>query len=496
MGQSNMSKTKLADQAIFVIISKFFEPISILALAMILTRKMNLVDYGTYQQVMLICITLSIFIAFGLPDSIYYFLPRTENKKRFLLRTLLLLNLLGIVTTVVIVAIRNPLGQWMNNPALSELALIFAFYFIGLASYQMLDSTFLSLGKGKPLALINVIFSVLFFLCVSVPVFLGMPLKGILISILCYYFAQAIFILIFILKLSGELGSLRRGDNLGEQLKYSAPIGGSRLSGTLARAVDRFVISFFYAPKDYAIYDRGAMQLPFVNIFAYTIGGVLLPKYVEFYKEGKTGEVLKLWHESIRQVALIMFAIFSLCFFFAREVITVLFTDTYLASTSIFKIYLLLLPIQITAYGSILRATKSTKHILYVTLMELTLNLFLSLILVKFMGSRGPAVATVLTRFSGITYYLLVIKNILKVDIKEVFPWKVLLKEFALAFACGWLIHYLIAYQASGLGKLLLAGSAYAVIYIGFLKLLKMLTPRDEQIIKRWVTLKAVFGRA
>jgi O-antigen/teichoic acid export membrane protein len=321
-------------------------------------------------------------------------------------------------------------------------------------------------------------------------------MKGILISILVYYFAQATFLVVFVLKLSGELGDLRKGESLGEQLKYSAPVGGSRLSGTLARAVDRFVISFFYAPKDYAIYDRGAMQLPFVNIFAYTLGGVLLPKYVEFYKEGKTEEVLKLWHESIRQVALIMFAIFSLCFFFAREVITVLFTDAYLASTSIFKIYLLLLPIQITAYGSILRATRNTKHILYVTLMELTLNLSLSLILVKFMGSRGPAVATILTRFSGVSYYLLVIKKILKVDIKGVFPWKVLLKEFAVAFACGWLIHFLAAYQACGPGKLLLVGSAYGAIYIGLLKLLRMLTPRDEQIIRRWVTLKAVFGRA
>ncbi|MFQ5869794.1 MAG: lipopolysaccharide biosynthesis protein, partial [Candidatus Zixiibacteriota bacterium] len=175
-----MPKTKLADQAIFVIISKFFEPISILALAMILTRRMNLSDYGTYQQVMLICITVSIFIAFGLPDSIYYFLPRSENKKRFLLRTLLLLNLLGIVATMVIIAVRNPLGQWMNNPRLAELALIFGFYFIGLASYQMLDSSFLSLGKGKSLALVNVISSALFFLFVSIPVFLGMPLKGIL----------------------------------------------------------------------------------------------------------------------------------------------------------------------------------------------------------------------------------------------------------------------------------------------------------------------------
>lgn len=496
MGQSDMSKTKLADQAILVIISKFFEPISILALAMILTRRMDLSDYGTYQQVMLICITVSIFIAFGLPDSIYYFLPRSENKKRFLLRTLLLLNLLGIVTTIVIIAVRNPLGQWMNNPRLAELALIFGFYFIGLASYQMLDSTFLSLGKGKSLALVNVIFSALFFLFVSIPVFLGMPLKGILTSMLVYYFAQAIFLLGYILKLSGEIGSLRKGDNLREQLRYSAPIGGSRLSGTLARAVDRFVISFFYTPKEYAIYDRGAMQLPFVNIFAYTLGGILLPRYVEFYKEGKSEEVLKLWHESIRQVALIMFAIFSLCFFFAREVITALFTDTYLASSSIFKIYLLLLPTQITAYGSILRATKNTKHILYVTLMELTLNLSLSLILVKFMGPRGPAVATIITRFTGVSYYLVVIKNILKVDIKGVFPWRVLLKQFTLAFACGWLIYSLTTYGASGLGKLLLVGSAYAVIYIGFLKLLKMLTPRDEEIIKRWVTLKAVFGRA
>lgn len=106
------------------------------------------------------------------------------------------------------------------------------------------------------------------------------------------------------------------------------------------------------------------------------------------------------------------------------------------------------------------------------------------------------ALAMILIRFSGITYYLLARKNILKVDIKGVFPWKVLLKEFALAFACGWLIYSLTTYEASGLGKLLLVGSAYAVIYIGFLKLLKMLTPRGEEIIKRWVTLKAVFGRA
>ncbi len=487
-----MAKTSLADQSIFLMGAKTVDTVTFIALAMVLTRLMSQADYGTYQQVMLIVNTLTVFLPLGLSESIFYFYPKVENQKRFLLQTFLFLNLIGALGALGTFIFRQEVSEFLSNPRLFALALIFPFFVIFLTSYQILGPMLLSQGRGKFLALFNTLFNLVFFAGVALPIYLGGGLEKTLLVIGLVYLARIIFILFYILNLPGKMDNLWHWERTKEQLIYAAPLGLSLLVGIFAKTIDRITISHYFTPDQYAIYDRGALQLPLVTILSYTIGGVLLPRYVEYYQNNQKGPLLELWHNSVRSVALIMLPVFVLCYILAQPIITFLYTDNYAASTEVFKIYLLMLLLMIPNFGSLLRATKYTKYILYSSALAFVLGTIFSLVLVRKIGTLGPAWGIFIASVIVAGYYASAAIRAVGMNFSQLFPWKALGQIGLVALLSGIISYPLLLFNLPKLVTLLLTGTVYTAIYLGFLLGFRMLKVEDKEVLRRWLTLKAL----
>jgi len=463
-----MNKESLTFKAGVLAAANASQKLTMLISAMILSRYLPVSAYGSYQQLIVIYGTLLVVVAFGLPQSINYFLPRSESpgeKKAYVVQTYFLLLGLSVIFTSILFLGSKFISNHFNNEELSELLKLFAFFVFFLIPIQFVDQLLVVLNKTKKLAVYRISFACLRLLAIIVPVSMKASLKtivGFLVGFSLIQFAVTTFILF---KPFMKIKFSWRRTFLGQQLRYSTYIGMSSFVGVLNRESDKIIVSLFFIPASFAVYANGARELPFIGIITGSVIAILVPEFVKLYQEKKVQELLTLWHLSIGKVAVVLFPIAAFLFLFAREFMVTLFSLKYLASTKVFMIYLLLVPLRVTTYGAILMSVGKTQIIFKSAAYALLLNILLNIMFIKVFGPIGPAIATVLVTYVLTTYLLCRIKQELRVPFGSVMPWRKLAKLMTI---CVLPLAFIVPVKLSSLSfysKLFTAGIVYFSIY-------------------------------
>ena len=198
-----------------------------------------------------------------------------------------------------------------------------------------------------------------------------------------------------------------------EVLVFSSPIIFSVLVGGSAQYIDGLVVSTHFKADSFAIFRYGAKELPFVVMMAAGLHSALL---VEFSKKDK----LKDTFQSIKRKSLrIMHFMYPLSIFlliFAKPLYKGIFNPEFTRSADVFVIYLLAILSRVVFPHTILIGLKKTKILFWISLIEVGVNIFLSLWFVQDYGVVGVALATIMTFF--ISKVILIVYNYLKLDIK------------------------------------------------------------------------------
>ncbi len=485
------SEEHLSDRAIIVIIGNLVSGIGKILLPIILVRLITKADYGSYRQAMLFYVTFGTIFLFGVPQSIYYFIPQLsgDNQKRIVTQSFNILASLGLILTISFFLLSGLIARWLNNEMLSFYIKVFSPYFFFMLPAQAFIPLLISFNRHKDAAFASVGFMVVSLISVLLPLFLGYGLKGVFISMVCFACLQLVVVVLYTAKVLDGL-PLKWSFNLfKKQLSYATPVGLSGVVGIISRTLDKYVISTAFTPDRFAIYAIGARELPLVNLLPYSVSNVLQPKLVERYHKGDLDSFMRLWHESIRKISFVMLPIFVFLFVLAQDFIVFLYTSEYVESVILFKIYLCILPLRVTAYGPILLATGRPKFVFRATFIGLVLNLCLSIILLYLIGFVGPAIATIIAQWFVIVLYLIKISRVVSVHFWKVFPFRDFLQIFGISAFCGCLVYPVTLIKTSPIMILLIAAVSFGVMYIILLKSLKILTKKDISILKRWITL-------
>ena len=431
-------RENLADVTLFLTISNAVNTFILIVIAMIAVRYLSKQSYGIYLQITFLLYVTGMVLQFGIPRSIYYFIPRVANKKKFVFHTFLIINAMGLVALPIAIFGREKISILLNNSDLLVGLSFLAFYIFLSTNRLIYRSVLLSTNNGKKLALTETIISILFFVSIAIPLFLHLDLQGIFWGLLIYYAFQYMITFHLALKnTEGDFSEIAHSECFAEQLKYILPLGMLSLVDLFAESMDRFIISFFMGTVNFALYDRGALRIPVISGLCVTAGAVIMPKLTEYYKNNEIEKLLDIWHVSIEKVALIVFPCFVFFLIYAKQVITLLYTDSFADSVIIFRIYLFLLLFGITIYGNIFNASNRNTYFLYITIITVLLNTPLGILMVKLYGNMGPAVARVTAYTIQCLISIIAIKYILHIQFKDVFPWKVLLQLMLCSFASG-----------------------------------------------------------
>jgi len=479
----------ISTQLLITTISKTTHSISIFALSIILSRYFTKDDYGTYLHVQLIVNFATWAFLLGLPHSVYYFLPRVAEQKKFIFMTLSVIVIISLSTSLLVFYNASSLSSLLSNPALIDLAYIIGLMVLFQIPLSLFEPLMITVGKIKEFSQVEIFFNLGLFALISAAVLFNADVSEILMltavlyslrnAVLIYYASK--IALSYIKDQVGEAYSFK------QQLDYSLPIGLSMGVMELSRYTDRIIVSNQTNPEDFAVYTRGAMEIPVVSILANTLDNLMMPKFVESYKNKRTDEILHSWHSMIRLMAVF---IYPCCLFLitsASLLIPALFSDKYIGSIIIFQIYTLGLLTRISTFNVIMRAIGKTKIILWISLFSILLNIYLTITLMELWGLLGAPIATVVTTAMMRYAYLIGITYYLKVKMLQVIPWQALAHSLLASVIASLPVIFLLDADINIWVNLLVMAIIYSTIYISLIRKNQSLTIQEKGLIKDYL---------
>ncbi len=396
-----------------------------IATAMVLVRIFSKSDYGTYKQAILVFMFASPILIMGLPECLYYFIPREKSRSRGILsENLVLLTIGGLLfATFLLLGGNHLLARRFDNPDLVYPLLVIAPYGLFMIMTKSLTACLMSADRYRQVAAYN-FGSRLFMLVMVVGIVCIWPTP--MYAVTGHLLGAALMLVIAMVLMfracpNGSIRPTRAG--IWEQLKYATPLGFTRVFGVIRFQLDKLLIAIFFSPERYAIYDAGAVEIPFIGGVTQSITQVLFPDLTALYRDGKLKEALSIWQRAATKAAL---AIFPATVFFiamAPETMQLLFSTEYAESTRPFRIYTLLLPAKVANYGVMFLSAGRSKLLMWVHMFGLVFNLIVSLILLKTLGFLGPAWAAVLTTYAWYALvFILLIAKLYKINAATVLP--------------------------------------------------------------------------
>ncbi len=360
-----------------------------------MARSLSYEDYGSYGQALLIAGIFSGLFGVGLSQVIYIYLSdSTKSESQTYSSNMLACILSGIAGMCSLAMLSEFFSHVFNNTSLSTYLLTFSAYIPISILNASIHSFFIHQNKVKTSVVLLVFtnFLKILFVVLAIQLFSSvlLALCGILASILI----QLILGILLTLK---KIRLHTRFELLFEQMKSGFPLGLTAFVGMAILYTDGFMVSNMLGTKEYAIYRNGAFEVPFISTLYASIAAIILPEVSLLWRTQKMEEIVVLKRKVIMNTFMIVFPIMIYLIFFNTELIRIYLGDKYLNSAIIFAIFNLSLLIRINDYYDILIASNNTKYILYYNLFTLLLNIILNGIFITLLGSRGAAIATIVS---------------------------------------------------------------------------------------------------
>jgi O-antigen/teichoic acid export membrane protein len=400
---------------------------------MVAARVLSKLEFATLKQTFLAYNFAAPILMLGLPTAVYYFLPKeAKNKKGVLIDNLTLLLISATIFSLFLLFGGDRiLAQRFNNPDLLNTLSWMKWYPLYVMPTSIISGVLLNQNKTQLLILYNVLASI----TVTVSVIIALLVtKDYIVPLQIQIFLPLVFLpFCLILCFKNTPGWLRFPERIKmkEMVVYAVPLGMATILGMIMLETNKIVVSWMATPEEFANYVNGAVEIPLIGIVTGSIGSVILVDMTKSIQAGNSAEALRLFHLAALRSASILFPVTVFLLFAAKPFIITLFSEKYIESVIPFCIFTLILPIRIVFYGSALMALGFSKTILFRSIFDLLINIFLSIILVYWLGYLGAALATVLTIYLWtVPYNLSHISKGFGVSMKNSLPSTDLLKIF------------------------------------------------------------------
>lgn len=417
---------KISKKSAILTISNILTLAISMIISMVFARYRTLEENGTYAQIMLIINTVMPFVVLGIPNSITYFIGKSDSKSgrdEYIGNFYSLIFSLCIVAGVILYLISPVIAKKYDNELIMSMRYVFLIFPLCLQLTSTISDVLVSCDKDLTLLIYRLSYSFsLLVICV-----LMVWLKWSFTVYMIIYTVVLIALSIIVVLINKEKLKIRKIfcfdlHFIKKILRFSIPIGVATVVGTLSLEFDKLFISMNFSTEELGIYSYVAKELPIVAV-TNSVTSVLLPTITRMISRGNTDNAVELWKNS----SIVTFSItaFFACgvFTYAPQVISILYSDRYLAGVTIFRIYALTLFLRFTYFGIFFNTTGNGKKILFYSLFGLFSNIILNVVLFYIFGINGPAIATVVSIYLTDCLQLIGTKKLLKIKISELMPW-------------------------------------------------------------------------
>lgn len=388
-----------------------FTKIVTLILGILTTKVMsmflNLQEYGTYSQALVVIEAATALITFGLTDAVNYFYnsEKDEIKKQKYINTIFFIEmLLGIISTISICALSVPFCSYFNNSSLWLVLIILSIQPMVDNLVAMFQVLYVSNKKGKIIAIRNFIVSCLRLLVVFLGCFLLHNLYFVVIGFVITGLFQLILFWIWFKTFGFVINpfSFRR-ELIKPILKFGIPLGLYILVNSLLRISDKAVLGALLSTEELAIYSNAAKILPF-DIISASFIVICTPFITKFISNKDTFHLSEILSGYVKISFLSTVALGAGGVLFSKDILLLLYDSKYLPGLSIFVVYMFTEMIKFCSLYIVLMSYKRNRELLIVSVVSLVLNLSLDIALYFAFGPIGCAIATLIVTFMNMFY--------------------------------------------------------------------------------------------
>jgi O-antigen/teichoic acid export membrane protein len=392
------------------------------AIPMVLVRVFTPDEVGTYRQLFLIFTSLYVLLQFGVPESLYYFVPRRkEPGGPFVANTVLVLGVVGAVCIALAPWAAPAVARWFDNPALlPHLPWLAVFLGLMLAAagleivmvsrrrYALAAVTFAGSDALRAAAL------------VLPPLIFG-GVRAMLFGAVAFAAVRLAYQLAY---LGREFGAeLRlRLPSWKIQLAYALPFGAAVSVEVLQVNYHQYAVASWFDPATFAIYSLGYTQIPVVELLGTSAINVMMVAMAD--QAGNRDALLGLWQGTVSRLALMFVPMVALLLLVAHDLITLLYTEAYAASVPIFMVSLTFILLYTLPVDGALRVFARTRFILGMNLFRLA---FIAAAIGWFVGAFGLFGAMLVTIAATAIVKLAAlwrIGTLLHASPVELLPWR------------------------------------------------------------------------
>jgi O-antigen/teichoic acid export membrane protein len=453
-----------------------------------LVRVFEPAAFGAYKQLTLLHATLFAVAQLGMAESLFYFLPRSAGAAgRYVANSLGFLALAGLLCLALLHSGAAPAAAWLGGHASpASITLVACFLAFTLAAAP-LEPVMISRKRYVSAALAYGVSDLARAGFLILPALALRRLEAVFAGAAAFGAARLALALLYVRReFPGRLQLDARA--LREQLAYALPFGAAGALALMQASYHQWAVASLFDAASFAIYSVGCTAIPLVELVAGPTGNVLMVRLAEETSAGRRRAALLLWHETTRRMALVFVPLVGLLLVTGRDLIALLFTESYLASVPVFLVWTTSVLSATLLTDAVLRVFADNRFLLASYALRLGLNAVLLAVLVRPLQLVGAVVATVAAEVVVRAIGLRRVARRLGVGMSQALPWGRLLGIGAAgAVACA---PALLAAAAAGPSlplRLAAAGSAYALAYGLLLWLPGPLSAAERGVIAGWL---------
>lgn len=313
-------------------------------LPMVLTRTLEPHAFGEYRLLWLAVTTLMLVAPLCMPESLYYFLPRSDapRKRLHINQTMVFLAMTGTVAGIA-------LSEW--NPFLpgavqalvqGQGPVVPAFVLLWVFA-RLLDVLPTADERVAWQAKAIVSLSALRAVALSLAAFVTRELAPVLWVLLAFTAFKAGLLLWYVARYHGLKGPVAEGAALRAQLHQAAPFALSGALHGLRVQADQWIAAALFTVTMFASFSVATVLGPLVQIFRQSVNHVFLPSMSRLQSSGDVAAMLGLNSRANAMVALLVFPMLAFAFVFAESVIALIYTRTYIEAVPVMRLYIVAL---------------------------------------------------------------------------------------------------------------------------------------------------------
>lgn len=436
---------------------------------MILVRLLTVEEFGRYREFLLYTSLLAALCAFGVNNSLLYFIPSREGGAR---QVLWQSTALTFASSVLLVGGMVALDQLTNGALVGELALPVAIYVLLFVNLDFWEYYWLACRRTLPVFAYTSARLVARIGVVVLAAFFTRDVNAIIWSLVALEAVRVAGSLIAWRSLQ-QPGQQSAESCWREQLRYCLPIGVALILVVFNKSLGSLYVAKAMGAAALAQYAIGTHVQPIITVLRNSLSDALLPEMAAS-KQATGAGALRLWRRATVMAMVLLVAAAVILAEFARPILVTLFSASYVAAVPIFQLYLLVLLREVFDFGVPLRAINRTAAIVHSNLLSIGLNLLLLAVMLPRWGLIGAVAAFATARYVEGLYLGWRTMRAYQVSLRALASWSELGK-IAIAAGVAALVFYGSFWTNHfGLGGVVLGAVAYLVAFAALLILLRV----------------------